>query len=54
MYYPEANVLVSRQLDPASKTPAFKCVVVTIEVDEPAPLLTPITLPKAEALAGAH
>ncbi|MEM9352481.1 MAG: FdhF/YdeP family oxidoreductase [Planctomycetota bacterium] len=31
MYYPEANVLVSRQLDPASRTPAFKCVVVTLE-----------------------
>lgn len=31
MYYPEANVLVGRGLDPASKTPAFKCVVVTLE-----------------------
>ncbi|TWU58932.1 Formate dehydrogenase H [Rubripirellula tenax] len=31
MYYPESNVLVSRQVDPASKTPAFKNVVVTIE-----------------------
>jgi anaerobic selenocysteine-containing dehydrogenase len=31
MYYPEANVLVPRNLDPQSKTPAFKCVVVTIE-----------------------
>ena len=31
MYYPEANVLVSRHLDPKSKTPAFKCVVVTVE-----------------------
>jgi anaerobic selenocysteine-containing dehydrogenase len=34
MYYPEANVLVSRELDPASKTPAFKCVIVRIEVDQ--------------------
>jgi len=33
MYYPEANVLVSRKLDPMSKTPAFKGVVVTIEAD---------------------
>jgi molybdopterin-dependent oxidoreductase alpha subunit len=33
MYYPEANVLVGRQLDPASKTPAFKCVPITVEVD---------------------
>jgi len=33
MYFPEANVLVSRKLDPASKTPAFKCVIVTIEAE---------------------
>ena len=33
MYYPEANVLVGRQLDPASKTPAFKCVEVTVEAE---------------------
>jgi molybdopterin-dependent oxidoreductase alpha subunit len=31
MYYPEANVLVSRQLDPVSKTPAFKGVIIKIE-----------------------
>ncbi len=31
MYYPEANVLVSRKLDPKSKTPAFKCVPVRVE-----------------------
>ena len=30
MYYPEANVLVSRDSDPTSRTPAFKGVVVTI------------------------
>jgi len=30
MYYPESNVLVSKTVDPASKTPAFKCVLVTI------------------------
>lgn len=30
MYYPEANVLVPRTLDPQSKTPAFKAVKVTI------------------------
>jgi molybdopterin-dependent oxidoreductase alpha subunit len=34
MYYPEANVLVSRDLDPSSKTPAFKCVIVRVEVDQ--------------------
>ena len=31
MYYPEANELVSRKIDPQSRTPAFKCVVVRIE-----------------------
>jgi anaerobic selenocysteine-containing dehydrogenase len=30
MYYPEANVLVPRKLDPLSKTPVFKGVVVTL------------------------
>ncbi len=30
MYYPECNVLVNRSLDPKSKTPAFKCVVVRV------------------------
>lgn len=31
MYYPEANVLVSRAIDPQSRTPAFKCVLIKIE-----------------------
>ena len=31
MYYPEANVLVSRTIDPQSRTPAFKCILITIE-----------------------
>lgn len=30
MYFPEANELVPRTLDPRSKTPAFKAVVVTL------------------------
>jgi len=30
MYYPEANRLIARTLDPQSKTPAFKAVVVQI------------------------
>jgi anaerobic selenocysteine-containing dehydrogenase len=30
MYYPEANVLVPRRLDPRSKTPAFKSVVARV------------------------
>jgi anaerobic selenocysteine-containing dehydrogenase len=35
MYYPEANVLVPRSVDPQSKTPAFKAVLVEL-VPEPA------------------
>lgn len=31
MYYPEANTLVPRKIDPASKTPAFKGALVTVE-----------------------
>ncbi len=31
MYYPESNVLVARHVDPESKTPAFKGVVIRIE-----------------------
>ena len=31
MYYPEANVLVGRGVDPKSKTPAFKGLVVQLE-----------------------
>jgi hypothetical protein len=30
LYYPEANVLVPRHVDPRSKTPAFKSVLVEI------------------------
>ena len=30
-YYPEANVLVGTEVDPRSKTPAFKSVPVWIE-----------------------
>jgi anaerobic selenocysteine-containing dehydrogenase len=30
MYYPEANVLVPRDVDPRSKTPAFKAVLVDV------------------------
>jgi molybdopterin-dependent oxidoreductase alpha subunit len=37
MYYPEANVLVPRRLDPLSRTPAFKSVLVSLEV----PVLQP-------------
>ncbi len=34
MYYPEANVLISRRVDPLSKTPAFKGVVVRLEASD--------------------
>jgi len=34
MYYPEANVLVPRTVDPRSKTPAFKAVIVDIVVEQ--------------------
>ena len=33
MYFPEANVLVPSGVDPYSKTPAFKSIVITIEVE---------------------
>ncbi len=32
MYFPEANVLVPRRVDPQSRTPAFKGVVVRLEL----------------------
>ena len=35
MYYPEANVVVPRDVDPKSKTPAFKSIEVYIEREEP-------------------
>lgn len=50
MYYPEANVLVPRQVDPASRTPAFKNVAVTV-----APVLASLEraqLPEEFAAAG--
>ncbi len=44
MYYPEANVLIPRSLDPASRTPAFKQVWVTIT-----PLAPPLSVIKLAA-----
>jgi hypothetical protein len=41
MYHPEANVLVGRDVDPLSKTPAFKAVKVTVTAEEPAILVQP-------------
>jgi len=40
MYYPEANAIVARHLDPASKTPAFKGMVVDIRAPIPAARLS--------------
>ncbi|HVW37503.1 MAG TPA: FdhF/YdeP family oxidoreductase [Pirellulales bacterium] len=45
MYYPEANALVPRKLDPLSKTPAFKNVLVTLE---PSPASTVARKPVVE------
>ena len=33
MYYPEANVLVPRDVEPRSKTPAFKAVLVEVATE---------------------
>jgi anaerobic selenocysteine-containing dehydrogenase len=38
MYYPEANLLVPRTVDGDSKTPAFKCVIITVEVPARVPV----------------
>ncbi len=38
MYFPEANVLVPTTIDPESKTPAFKSIVITVEAEERAGL----------------
>jgi molybdopterin-dependent oxidoreductase alpha subunit len=46
VYFPESNVLVPRDRDPRSKTPAFKSVVVTIE---PAKGKAPIKLTTIES-----
>lgn len=34
MYYPEANVLVGRDVDPQSHTPSYKNVAITLEATE--------------------
>jgi molybdopterin-dependent oxidoreductase alpha subunit len=45
MYYPEANVLVPRHVDPLSKTPAFKHVLITLE-----PAAVPLASPRQASL----
>lgn len=42
MYYPEANVLVPRIADARSRTPTFKHVAVTIEVEASAATFAPV------------
>jgi len=37
MYYPEANVLLGRELDPRSRTPAFKSARVQVLPLTPGP-----------------
>ena len=37
MYYPEANVLLPRTVDPKSKTPAFKNVAIEVRPEAPSP-----------------
>ena len=45
MYYPEANVLVGRAVDPRSRTPGFKSVMVRVEVEGMnGETLTPLTV----------
>ena len=51
MYYPEANVLVPRSLDPLSKTPAFKGILVALEPSadgQPAPARPLIQIAQAD------
>ncbi len=50
MYYPEANVLVSRTIDPQSRTPAFKCTLVTLEKRTPEPTKPSIDSLQPEAV----
>jgi molybdopterin-dependent oxidoreductase alpha subunit len=45
MYYPEANVLVPAVTDPLSKTPAFKCVLVTVDHKSP-PVSNGVLIPE--------
>jgi molybdopterin-dependent oxidoreductase alpha subunit len=49
MYYPEANVLVPKAVDPLSKTPAFKSIAVAVEAED-APAQLPI-VGQADTLA---
>jgi anaerobic selenocysteine-containing dehydrogenase len=45
MYYPEANVLVPRDVDPRSKTPAFKAALVEVVAEShPAGGRLPLTV----------
>jgi molybdopterin-dependent oxidoreductase alpha subunit len=56
MYYPEANVLVPRGVDPHSKTPSFKSVLVRLEpmpINSPA-RTTPVIAVDAEQLAASR
>jgi anaerobic selenocysteine-containing dehydrogenase len=55
MYYPEANVLVPRGVDPHSKTPSFKSVLVRLEASASMPARSlPVVESNGEALAASH
>jgi anaerobic selenocysteine-containing dehydrogenase len=49
MYFPEANNLIGRRIDPLSRTPAFKSVVVRIEPGQSKPTL-PVRLQPVEVM----
>jgi molybdopterin-dependent oxidoreductase alpha subunit len=50
MYYPETNVLVPRSVDPSSRTPAFKSVLVRIEAEGPLPATHPLPVTAIQPL----
>jgi hypothetical protein len=55
MYYPEANVLVPRGVDPQSKTPSFKSVLVRLEASRSMPgKPLPVVESNGEALAASR
>jgi anaerobic selenocysteine-containing dehydrogenase len=54
MYYPEANVLVPRDCDPLSRTPAFKGIAVWVEPSAAGAVQTGGTIPAIEASTAPH
>jgi len=54
MYYPEANVLVPRVIDPQSKTPAFKNVLIAVKAAKSVSVLAATSEDLEPALTTAH